>query len=90
MKQLDVARAQLRREARAEQREPVPRGRPRHMDVRLGNVDVAVRTDNGDGASGVAQRIALPPHGDGDARDVRERDIGEEGNVHAESVGGRG
>ena len=90
MEELDVARAQLRGKARAEQREPVPRGRPRHVDVRLGNVDVAVRTDDGDGAPRVAQRIALTPHGDRDARDVRERDIGEEGDVHAESVGARG
>jgi len=34
----------------------------------------------------LAQRVALPPNGDRDATDIRERDIGQEGDVHERSL----
>ena len=64
-------------------------GGPGHVYIGFGDVDVAMRTDDRHGATGVAERVALAAHRDRDARDVRERDIGEDSDVHAGSVGAR-
>jgi len=86
VQKLDPARAQPGREPWAKEREPVASRRAGHVDVGLGDVDIAVRPHHGDGDAGRAERVALPPHRNGDAADVRQRDVGEEGDVHAVSV----
>ena len=64
-------------------------GGPGYVHIGFGDVDVAMRADDRHRATGLAERVALAAHRDRDARDVRERDIGEEGDVHAGSVGAR-
>ena len=79
----DPPRAELEAEPRAEEREPVAGRRARHVDVRLGDVHVAVRADHRDRHPRLAQRVTLPADRDGDAAHVREGDVGQEGDVHA-------
>jgi len=56
------------------------------MHIGLRDIDVAARPDDGHPDAGLAQRVALPPNGDRDATDIRERDIGQEGDVHERSL----
>ena len=79
----DAAGAELRREPRAEEGEPMARRRTGHVDVRLGDVDISVRPDDRDRHARRAQRVALASDRHSDTRDVWKRDVGEEADVHA-------
>jgi hypothetical protein len=87
VEQLDLEVPQLLGQPRAKQREPVSQWRARHVEVRLGDVYIAVRPHDRDRDARLAERIALPPDRDRDTADIRERDVGKEGDMHARSLG---
>ncbi len=56
------------------------------MNIRLGNVDIAMGPDDRDCDASVTQRISLPSYSDGDATDVREGHVCQKSDVHPQSV----